>query len=244
MSQNDQRQKEDGCDGVYTPVGVERKFATSRIFEHVSPQPAIQAWVPTLTPQRSRRPRICTLTPSQLEVRPQIRTLTSMSNTSKKSVDLTPKPLLVISASEELVDGIVLAYLPGVERLVTCTSYGIIKLWNVENGEQEGMAMAMAMAMGDGDDYGYQRLAVTKDGKMILSSALQVLRVWDAETQQPIAEWGNDAGDIWCIAMSPDDQLVATGHDSGRIVIREMNLKEDGPIKHTMESGLGIVYSM
>jgi hypothetical protein len=30
---------------------------------------------------------------------------------------------------------------------------------------------------------------------------------------------------ISCIAMSPDDQLVASGDYKGRIVIREMNLR-------------------
>jgi WD40 repeat protein len=81
-------------------------------------------------------------------------------------------------------------------------------------------------------------LAVTKDGKRILSGGRDmVLRVWDVETHQPIAEWGGHARFIHCIAMSPDDQLVASGDSKGRIVIREMNLKEDGRIKHVIETG-------
>jgi WD40 repeat protein len=45
------------------------------------------------------------------------------------------------------------------------------------------------------------------------------------------------AAPISCIATSPDDQLVASGDNKGRIVIREMNLKEDGRIKLAIETG-------
>jgi WD40 repeat protein len=57
----------------------------------------------------------------------------------------------------------------------------------VENGEQEGMAME--------HDGGVEGFAVTKDGKRILSGGEdKVLRVWDVETHQPIAEWGGHEG--------------------------------------------------
>jgi WD40 repeat protein len=110
-----------------------------------------------------------------------------MSNTSTKSVDqdLTPKPLLTISGHERSVNGI--AYLPGEERLVTCSYDGTVRIWNVENGEQEGMEM----------EHGgwVEGLAVTRDGKRILSgSSDKVLKVWDVETHQPIAEWGGHEG--------------------------------------------------
>ncbi|KIJ13206.1 hypothetical protein PAXINDRAFT_170648 [Paxillus involutus ATCC 200175] len=82
-------------------------------------------------------------------------------------------------------------------------------------------------------------LTVTKDGKSILSGGSDnVLRVWDVETHQPIAEWGGHKLGICCIAMSPDDQLVASGDVRGGIVIREMmNSKEDGRIKHAIDTG-------
>ncbi|KIK91708.1 hypothetical protein PAXRUDRAFT_13641 [Paxillus rubicundulus Ve08.2h10] len=88
-------------------------------------------------------------------------------------------------------------------------------------------------------------LAVTTDGKSILSGGLdKVLRVWDVETHQLIADWGGHEGAIWSIAMSPNDQLFASGDSEGRIVIREMNLKEGAPIKHVIETVPGDVNSI
>jgi hypothetical protein len=141
---------------------------------------------------------------------------------------LAPKPLLTISGHEGTVNGI--AYLPAGGGLVTCSSDKTVRIWNVELGEQEGMAM---------EHGGWVRsLAVTKDGKRTLSGGWdKILRVWDMEMHQPIAEWGGHQGFIDCIAMSPDDQLVASGDSDGRIVIREMNLKEDGWIKRAIQYG-------
>ncbi|KAF8836083.1 WD40 repeat-like protein [Paxillus ammoniavirescens] len=104
-----------------------------------------------------------------------------MSNMSINSVHLTPPPLLTISEHEGAVNGI--AYLPGEEHLVTCSLHSTIRIWNLENGEQEGMEMEHG-----GWAKGY---AVTKDGKRILSGGLdKVLRVWDMEMHQLMAEWG------------------------------------------------------
>ncbi|KAF8836230.1 WD40 repeat-like protein [Paxillus ammoniavirescens] len=155
-----------------------------------------------------------------------------MSDTSKEAVDLTPKPLLTISAHETTLYHML--YLPGGRRLVTSSRDCTVRTWNVENGEEEGMRM----------EHGYRvwGLAVTRDGKRILSSGRdELLRVWDAETHQPIAEWAHKA-DIICIASSPDDQLVASGDVEGRVVIREM--KEGGRIKHSIETSAGDVLSI
>ncbi|KAF8836324.1 WD40 repeat-like protein [Paxillus ammoniavirescens] len=154
-----------------------------------------------------------------------------MANPLATSVDLTPEPLLTISAHEGCISAI--AYLPGEERFVTCSDDGTIRIWNVENGEQEGMAMEH-----DGPVWA---LAITRDGKMIQSGGDdRVLRVWDVETHQPMAEWGGHEAGIFSVDMSPDDQFVASGDFEGRIVIREMNLNEDGRIKHAIETDSGV----
>jgi WD40 repeat protein len=159
-----------------------------------------------------------------------------MSNASTKSVDLTPKPRLTISGhTRHTVCGI--AYLPGEERLVTCSEDGTVRIWNVENGEQEGMAM-------EHNGWVYC-VAVTRDGKRILSGGdEEVLRVWNAETHQPITEWRGHEATVCCIAMAPNDELVASGDHEGRIIIREMNLKEDGRIKHALDTGPRCVNSI
>ncbi|KIJ05145.1 hypothetical protein PAXINDRAFT_29403, partial [Paxillus involutus ATCC 200175] len=79
-------------------------------------------------------------------------------------------------------------------------------------------------------------LAVTGDGKRILSAGSnQRIRVWDVETHELIEEWASHTGHIDCIALSPDDRLVASGHVEGKFVIMEM--KESGKIKHSINAG-------
>ncbi|KAF9219593.1 WD40 repeat-like protein [Gyrodon lividus] len=155
-----------------------------------------------------------------------------MSNTSKKSVNLTPKPLMTISGHESYICNV--AYLPGGERVATCSDDKTVRMWNVENGEQEGTSM---------EHNGWvEGLAVTKDGKKILSGGEdEKIRVWNVETHEPIEEWGSDTGGILCIAMSPEDQLAASGGNSGKIVIREMKL--GGPTKHSIQAG-SVVHSL
>ncbi|KIJ13500.1 hypothetical protein PAXINDRAFT_80921 [Paxillus involutus ATCC 200175] len=125
-----------------------------------------------------------------------------MSKTSEKSVNLTAKPLMTMSGHERAIQKI--AYLPGGERIVTCSEDKTVRIWDVETGEQEGTTM-------EHEDW-VDVLAVTRDGKRILSGGKDKrIGVWDVETHELIEEWENETGSIWCIAVSPDDQLAANG---------------------------------
>ncbi|KAF8836597.1 WD40 repeat-like protein [Paxillus ammoniavirescens] len=158
-----------------------------------------------------------------------------MSNTSQKSIDLTAKPLTTISGHENYISNI--AYLPGGKRVVSCSDDKTVRIWNVENGEQEGSSM-------EHEDRVYG-LAVTRDGKRILSgSEDKKIKVWDVETHELLAEWGNHTGGILSISLSPDDRLAAIGDTNGKIVIRET--REGGEVKYSIEAGSLVtsVYSL
>ncbi|KIJ13529.1 hypothetical protein PAXINDRAFT_29092, partial [Paxillus involutus ATCC 200175] len=123
-----------------------------------------------------------------------------------------------------------IAYLPGGERIVTCSPDKTVRIWDVENGEQEGATM-------EHEDW-VEGLAVTRDGKRILSGGKSKrIMVWDVETHELIEEWEDETGSILCIAVSPDDQLAASGNHEGKIVIREM---ESGWIRHSIKAGGGV----
>ncbi|KAF8834965.1 WD40 repeat-like protein [Paxillus ammoniavirescens] len=153
-----------------------------------------------------------------------------MSKTSKTSVDLTAKPLITMSGHEGIIHRI--AYLPGGERIVTCSLDKTARIWDVETGEQEGTTM---------EHEGWvEGLAVTRDGKKILSGGSDKrIKVWDVETHELIEDWENDTGVIWSIVVSPDDQLAASGGHKGEIMIREM--KESGRIWHSIKAGSGVI---
>ncbi|KIJ13710.1 hypothetical protein PAXINDRAFT_13469 [Paxillus involutus ATCC 200175] len=122
-------------------------------------------------------------------------------NTSDKSIELATKPLQTLSGHEDAILRIV--YLAELQ-LVTCSADKTVRKWDMENGEQEGVPM---------EDGGWvQGLAVTRDGKRIVSGGLDgILRVWDVETHELVEE---------C---------------KGRAIIREM--KEGGEIMHSIETG-------
>ncbi|KAF8839731.1 WD40 repeat-like protein [Paxillus ammoniavirescens] len=147
---------------------------------------------------------------------------------SQQFTELMAKPITTISGHEGYTQRI--AYLPGGERVVTCSGDKTVRIWNVEKGEQEGTSMVH-----EGWVLG---LAVTRDGKKILSGGEDKrIRVWDVETHEPIEEWASQTSSIWCIALSPDDQLTASGGNDGEIVIRKM--KDGGEVKHSIHASTG-----
>ncbi|KIJ14345.1 hypothetical protein PAXINDRAFT_50616, partial [Paxillus involutus ATCC 200175] len=143
--------------------------------------------------------------------------------------DLTAKPLTTMSGRENLIWGI--AYLPGGKRVVSCSGDKTVRMWDVEKGEQEGTSMVH-----EGGVYG---LAVTKDGKRILSGGGDRITIWDVETHERIEEWAGHTTKIRCIALSPDDRLAASGANGklacGSHVIRVYDVDSGelvlGPIK-------------
>jgi WD40 repeat protein len=153
-----------------------------------------------------------------------------MSKTSQKSVDLMAKPLKTMSGHEDYIRNI--AYLPGGERIVTSSWDKTVRIWDVENGEQEGTAME--------HESWVEGLAVTRDGKKVLSGGDDKrIMVWDVETHELIEEWEDETGCIWCIAVSPDDQFAAGGDLKGKIVIRE--IEESGRIRHSIKAGSAVL---
>ncbi|KIJ05819.1 hypothetical protein PAXINDRAFT_49314, partial [Paxillus involutus ATCC 200175] len=126
-----------------------------------------------------------------------------------------------------------IAYLAGGTRIVTCAFDKTVRLWDVENGEQEGTSMEHEDRL-----FG---LAITRDGKRILSGgdSDRIIKVWDTETHELIEEWGSHSSWIYCIVMSPDDQLAASCEMNGKIVIREM--REGGEIRHSINAGSGVL---
>ena len=112
------------------------------------------------------------------------------------------RPHLVISVHDA---GILrLVYLPDGRRVVIGFLDGTMKVWSVENREQEGTSMKHATGI-------LLDLAVTRDGTRIISSGHDgKVKVWDVETHKLVKEWTHP-GDWPRIAISPDDRLVAVG---------------------------------
>ncbi|KAF8837884.1 WD40 repeat-like protein [Paxillus ammoniavirescens] len=146
-------------------------------------------------------------------------------------IEPASKPLQTFSGHEDAI--LRIAYLAG--QLVTCSADKTTRIWDVESGEQDGMPME--------DDGWVQGLAITRDGKRIVSGGLDgALRVWDAETHELEEEWSGHENAICDIAMSPCGQLLASCDSKGRVIIREM--EEGGEIMRSIETGPNYINSI
>ncbi|KIJ13554.1 hypothetical protein PAXINDRAFT_80977, partial [Paxillus involutus ATCC 200175] len=160
-----------------------------------------------------------------------------------RSVDLTPKPLTTLSGHENHIWRI--AYLAGGTRIVTCAFDKTVRLWDVENGEQEGTSMEHEDRL-----FG---LAITRDGKRILSGgdSDRIIKVWDTETHELIEEWGNHTSWIYCIVIgvlsvcfSPDGEKLAcaVGNTSEPGVIHVYDVESGKLVLGPMEGHRNVVY--
>ncbi|KAF8120856.1 quinon protein alcohol dehydrogenase-like superfamily [Boletus edulis] len=97
------------------------------------------------------------------------------------SVNDGSRPLLVISAPDNNYFW-ELAYLPDGRRVVTGADGGAVKVWNLENGGQEGTSMEHKSGC-------IFKLAVTRDGTKIISSDEEgCVKVWDVESHKLVRD--------------------------------------------------------
>jgi WD40 repeat protein len=127
-----------------------------------------------------------------------------MSGVTPQRSDIDePQPHLVILADDTSISR--LKYLPDGRRVVTGSGDGTVKVWNLENGEQEGTSMKHAREVWN--------LAVTRDGTKIISSDDEgEIKVWNVESHEIVKEWTHPGG-VW-IALSPDDRLIAVSEEA------------------------------
>ena len=130
---------------------------------------------------------------------------------------------MVILAHDESIPA--LAYLPDGRRIVTGSYDGTVKVWNMDNGEQELEGAAM------GHKSNISSLVVTRDGTKIVSGDDNGnIKVWNVESHVLVREWTQGRG--YPIAISPDERLVAAGGASaiytmeGRVVKNGIKLNE------------------
>ncbi|KAF8553447.1 WD40 repeat-like protein [Imleria badia] len=122
---------------------------------------------------------------------------------SQRSEAKRPDPHRVISAPNS--DIRMLAYHPDGRRVVSRSGEGTIRVWNLENGQQEGTSMEHSSGS-------VGNLAVTRDGTRIISCDENGIKVWDIESQEIIQEWTHREGSSKFPIFS--NGLVAASHRS------------------------------
>ena len=123
------------------------------------------------------------------------------SVTPHRSDNDGPLPRLVIEPAHGASIWM-LAYLPDGRRVVSGDK-GTVRVWNLEDGKQEGTSMKHATYI--------RGLAVTRDGtNIICSDHGGLIKVWDVKSHEIVKQWTHPEG--WPrISISPNDRLIAVG---------------------------------
>jgi hypothetical protein len=152
-----------------------------------------------------------------------------LSVTPQHSDGNHPRPHLINSAHDDIIWR--LAYLPDGRRVATGSSDGTVKVWNLENGEQEGTSIEHESQICG--------LAVTRDGTNIVSvDGDGKIKVWDVKSHEIVKEWTHP--ESWPeISISPDDRHIAVG--AWTVAIYTM---EGGQVIHSIEVGQQIVVAL
>ncbi|KAF8557940.1 WD40 repeat-like protein [Imleria badia] len=109
----------------------------------------------------------------------------------------------VISAHDKPITAV--AYLPDGRRVATGSRDGFVKVWNVENGRQEGASMKHEGIV--------ICLAVTRDGTKIMVSTSDEdaeVKVWDVESHELVETYSTTSP---LFAISPNDRLLAVSDE-------------------------------
>ena len=139
---------------------------------------------------------------------------------TQQSDDIQPQPHLIVSTHDGQV-----AFLPNGRRVATGSRDRTVKVWNLENGEQEGMSVEHESEI--------TGLAVRRwDGMKIISGDEGGrIKVWNVESHKLVKEW-TDPGCWPQMAISLDDRLIAVGDRATSMAIYAV---EGRQVKHSIE---------
>jgi WD40 repeat protein len=147
--------------------------------------------------------------------------------------DGTPGPVL----SGHLAPVWDLAFSSDGQKLVTASMDGTVRLWDVQTGEPLGTIAGMRVAI--------QYVAFSPDGARIAAAGQEgSLWIFDTNTGEVL---DSRAGrqPIWGAAINPDSTTIATGSDSGEVVLWDVHPEEPtATVRQVLRGHTGPVYDV
>jgi WD40 repeat protein len=120
---------------------------------------------------------------------------------------------IIRRAHKTAIESIVIS--PDGQTLASCSDDNTINLWNLKNNKFTRSFVAHTSNV--------LSLAVTPNGKVLVSGALDGIRMWDLLQQRPLATLTRFNNLINTLAISPDGQTLASGDNIGVIKLWDLS---------------------
>jgi len=133
------------------------------------------------------------------------------------------------------------AHLPDGRRIVTCSSDGSLRLWNLESGIQIGNDWR-----DDGNEAIVWSIALSPNGKTIASGSHDgKVRLWNVETEKVVAKWTGHTDIAMSLCWSVDGERVVSGSNDRTIRVWDVESGDTvlGPIKTGHKEVYAVIYS-
>ena len=149
------------------------------------------------------------------------------------------KPRQTMRGHDGSVQGV--AHLPDGRRIVTCSSDGSLRLWNLESGIQIGNDWR-----DDGNEAIVWSIALSPNGKTIASGSHDgKVRLWNVETEKVVAKWTGHTDIAMSLCWSVDGERVVSGSNDRTIRVWDVESGDTvlGPIKTGHKEVYAVIYS-
>ncbi|KAH7888251.1 WD40-repeat-containing domain protein [Phlebopus sp. FC_14] len=134
----------------------------------------------------------------------------SVASDSAPSSDEGQVPARVFEKQEDGVDSVV--WHPDGQRIITGSSVGGLRVWDVETGQQLGETIK-------GHTAAVYALDVSRDGTMLATGSWdRTLKLWHLDTREAIHAWEDGHQDrIYDVHFSPDAKRLVSGSGDGTL---------------------------
>ncbi|KAG2341060.1 WD40 repeat-like protein [Suillus weaverae] len=139
----------------------------------------------------------------------------------KKKSAVTPRKTM--RGHTDQIRGV--AHLPGGQRIITCSSDGSLRLWDLESGAQIGDEWR-----DEGDEAEIRTMALSPNGKTLASGSYDgTVRLWDVKTGKVVVKWEGHTELVTSVCWSPNGERVVSGSYDG--TARVWDVKSEEPVK-------------
>jgi WD40 repeat protein len=129
------------------------------------------------------------------------------------------------------------AHLPDGRRIITCSSDGSLRLWEIESGTQIGDDWR------DDWEEAVRSIALSPNSKTLASGGgTGKVRLWDIDTKKVVAKWTGHIDTVRSLCWSADGERLVSGCDDG--MIRVWDVESGDTVLGSIKTGHRAVYAV